>query len=80
MIKAGAVALLLSVLCLTATAIGMTWSFKGVETSATPPNASDLANGILYVLIPSVAAVPLAIGGIGLLILGFLRRRPVAEI
>ena len=77
MIKAGVVALLLSVLCLTITAIGMTWSFKVSETSSNP---SDLAKGILYILIPSVAAVPLALGGIGLLILGFLRRRPVAEI
>ncbi len=79
MIWAGAVALLLAVLCLIATVLGMTWSFDAIATSSTTPKPSDLASGISYPLIPSVAAVPLALVGIVLLILGFVRRRPIAE-
>ena len=79
MIWTGAVALLLAVFCLIATVFGMIWSFAAIATSPTTPDPSDLANGISNALIPSVAAAPLAIVGIVLLILGFVRRRPVGD-
>jgi len=79
MIWSGAVALLLAVLCLAVTVLGMTWSFDVTATSSTSANPSGLADGISYALIPAVSAVPFALVGIVLLILGFVRRRPVAE-
>ncbi|TWU32769.1 hypothetical protein Q31b_58120 [Novipirellula aureliae] len=79
MIWTGAVTLSLAFLCLIATAIGMMWTFNTIATSSTTPRPSDLANGINSALIPSVAAAPLALVGIVLLILGFVRRQPVRD-
>jgi len=79
MIWAGFITLLLAGLCLVATVLGMMWSFDATATSSTTPHPSDLARGINKSLIPSIAAVPLALAGITLLIAGFVRRRPVAD-
>ncbi len=79
MVWAGAVALLLAVICLIATVVGIMWSFHVVATSSSTPEPSDLAKGISIALIPSIAAAPLALVGIVLLILGFVRRQPIAE-
>ena len=79
MIWAGAASLLLAGFCLIATVLGMMWSFNVIATSGTTPSASELANGISFAMLPSIAAVPLALLGIVFLILGFGRRQPVAE-
>lgn len=79
MILAGAVVLTLAVLCLLATVVGMTWSFNTIADASSTPDPSDLADGISTALIPSIAAIPLAIAGIVLLILGFVRREPVSS-
>ena len=79
MIWAGAVTLLLAVVCVISSVFGMMSSFDTIATSPTTPDPSDLANGISSALIPSVTAAPLAILGIVLMILGFVRRRPIDE-
>ena len=77
MVWAGAVAILLAGICLIATVIGMMWSFEAVATTSATPKPSDLSNGISNALLPSIVAAPLALVGIVLLILGFVRRQPV---
>ena len=79
MIWTGAGAFLLAILCVIATVLGAMRSFDAIAPSSTPPKPSDLANVINFWMIPSAAAAPLAIIGIVLLILGFVRRRPVSE-
>ncbi len=79
MIWTGGVALGLAVLCLIATVFGMMRSFDAVSAASSTPNPSDLANGIYSALIPSIAAVPLALLGVLFLILGLVRRRRIAE-
>lgn len=78
MIWAGVVALLLAIFCLIATVVGMMWSFDAVATSGSTPSPSDLAEGISNALVFSIAAAPLALAGIAMLILGLVRRQPVA--
>ncbi len=79
MLWAGAVALALAALCLVATVLGMIRSFDVIANASSTPKPSELATGISLALIPSLAGGPLAIVGIVLLILGFVRRRPVSR-
>ena len=79
MVWAGACSLSLAVFCLVATVVGMMWSFNEIATSTTTPKPSDLATGISYAMIPSIAAAPLALFGVAFLILGFVRRQPLAH-
>lgn len=63
-------------LCLILTVVGMLASFQRIAESTTTPSPEDLASGIRLALIPSFAALPLGIIGIGLLIAGLIIRRP----
>lgn len=74
---AGCTLLALSALCVIATVLGMNWTFNTIANSSTSPKPSDLARGISTAMIPSIAAIPLAILGVALLIVGFLRREPI---
>jgi ABC-type Fe3+ transport system permease subunit len=79
MIVSGAIALLLAALCFVATVVGMILSFDTIATSSSTPKASELASGISTALYSSISAALLAIVGIVLLILGFVRRQLVAS-
>ncbi len=74
---AGFTSLALAAICIIATVIEMIWSFDAVAKSSTTPKPSDLATGISNAMIPSVAAIPLAILGVILIIVGFIRRKPI---
>ncbi|WP_146596690.1 MotA/TolQ/ExbB proton channel family protein [Novipirellula galeiformis] len=74
---AGFTSLALATLCIIATVIGMIWSFDAVANSSTAPKPSDLATGISNAMIPSIGAMPLALLGVALLVVGFIRREPI---
>lgn len=61
--------------CLVLTVVGLMAAFRAVAESTTPV-PDELASRISYALLPSFAGVLLGIVGIGLLILGFVKRRP----
>jgi len=79
LVWSGIAALLLAALCLVATVAGMTLAFDSVANSPTTPTPSELANGISIATVPSVAAAPLGLLGIVLVIAGLIRRRPVSH-
>lgn len=80
MIVTGCICLGLAVLSLIATVVVMMWSFELVAKTNAASAPYDLANGISFAMIPSVAAVPLGLVGILFLVLGFVRRRSVTDI
>ena len=78
LVWSGIAALSLAALCLVATVVGMTLAFDSVSNSPTAPTPTELANGISIATGPSVAAAPLGLLGIVLVIAGLIRRRPVS--
>ena len=79
LVWSGIAALLLAALCLVATVVGMILAFDTMASASTTPSPAELANGISIATIPSFAAAPLGLLGIVLLIVGFIRRRPVSN-
>ena len=79
LVWSGIAALLLAALCLVATVVGMTLAFDTMANASSTPSPSELANGISFATIPSFAAAPLGLLGNVLLIVGFIRRRPVSN-
>ena len=77
MIWAGAFSLLIAVLCVIATVLWMVWSFEILATAPSAPKPSDLANDVKNVLILFLVAGAIALVGVMLLILGFVRRRQI---
>ena len=77
MILSGGVALSLAFICLIGVVVGMMWSFDSLAGSGTTGSPTVVASRLDAVLIPSVVTAPLALVGVILLILGFVRRQPV---
>lgn len=78
LVWSGVVCISLAALCLLATIVGMALTFESIAESSTV-EPSDLARGLNASLIPSMAAVPLAVLGVILLIAGLVRRKPVSK-
>jgi len=77
LIWSGIASLALAATCLVVTIVGMVLTLNSIATSTTTPHPSDLAQGISTASLPSIAAVPLGILGIILLVAGFIVRQPV---
>ena len=77
LVWSGAVCLGLAGLCLILRVVGILYGFWRIAESTTTPTPADLASGIRLAMIPSFAAVPLGLIGLGLLIAGLIIRRPV---
>ena len=78
LVWSGIVLLALAAVCVLVTVIGMLLVTRFIANS-TGPEPSDLARGISVVLLPSVAAVPLGVLGIVLLVCGFVVRKPISQ-
>ena len=77
LIWSGIVSLALAATCVVITVVGMVLAFNSIATSTTTPKPSDLAQNISVASLPSIAAVPLGILGVVLLVTGFMVRQPV---
>ena len=77
LIWSGIASLSLAATCVVITVVGMVLTFSSIANSATTPKPSDLAEGISVASLPSIAAVPLGILGVVLLVAGFIVRQPV---
>lgn len=63
--------------CIAVMVVGMVLAFNTVATSTTTPSPSDVAQGISVASLPAMAAVPLAISGVVLIVAGVVIRQPV---
>lgn len=76
MIRIGLIAIILSVVCVALTVLGMVGAFGTLAASqSTGVSPAAVAQGIDIALLPLTIAIPLALAGIILLLLGFRRRR-----
>lgn len=75
LIWSGVTSLVLAAVCFVITVVGMMIAFNTLADS-TAASPSDLALYVGVATIPSIAAVPLGILGLALLITGFLVRQP----
>lgn len=65
--------------CFLATLVGMLHTFNSIAGSTTAPKPSDLAKGVSVASIPSVAAGPLVILGVILIVAGLIIRKPIKK-
>ena len=78
-IWSGVACLLLAAICFLLTVAGMVLSFGIIAQSPTTLEPADLATGISISMISTLAAIPLGLLGVVLLIVGLVVRRPVEE-